>query len=463
MPSFPLRTIPGSAWPAILRGEVGQLWAMFLELQRTQWLSPVEIVEGQLAQLRTLLAHCKQHVPYYQEVMARAGLEPEAVRTLEDFRKFPLLQRRVFQEQVERFHARGLPPGTQPTTTMRTSGTSGMPIEVRQTNLVNLWWFALHLRDLDWCGVDVRGSLAVIRGLGGAGADHQRALEGFSQPSWSQQLALLMETGPSFVMDVHQEPRRQLQWLLRVQPDYLLSYPPNLEFLAGLLVESGQRLRNLRAVLTLGETLTDEARAVIGTGFGAPVHNTYSCVEAGYLASPCPQGHGLHVHSETVLLEVLDEQGRPCGPGETGRVVLTALHNTLTPFIRYEVLDGATLGPERCPCGRGLPLLTHVLGKRRPQFRLPDGRRKDSGFLVRRLRQIGAYHQHQIVQSAADHVVVRLVPARGWTEAHSAQVVSSVRDYFEAPVGVEVQLVERLEVTAAGKFRDVVVSVEQTG
>jgi hypothetical protein len=38
--------------------------------------------------------------------MARTGIEPEAVRTLEDFRRFPLLQRRVFQEQVERFHAR---------------------------------------------------------------------------------------------------------------------------------------------------------------------------------------------------------------------------------------------------------------------------------------------------------------------------------------------------------------------
>jgi hypothetical protein len=29
---------------------------------------------------------------------------------------------------------------------MRTSGTSGMPIEVRQTNLVNLWWFAIANR-----------------------------------------------------------------------------------------------------------------------------------------------------------------------------------------------------------------------------------------------------------------------------------------------------------------------------
>src|SRR5439155_10265812 len=130
--------------------------------------------------------------------------------------------------------------------------------------------------------------------------------------------------------------------------------------------EAGQRLPGLRAIQSIAEALTEEARASVEAAFGVPVKNLYSCMEAGYVASTCPEGHGLHVHAENVLLEVLDEQGRPCRPGETGRVVLTALHNFLTPFVRYEILDGATLGAERCPCGRGLPLLTGVQGRQRP-------------------------------------------------------------------------------------------------
>jgi phenylacetate-CoA ligase len=163
-----------------------------------------------------------------------------------------------------------------------------MPIAVRQTNLVNLWWFAFHLRDLAWCGLDLRGSMAVIRGLGASGAEHDRAMQGYKQACWNEQFPRLFENGPAYVMDIHQDPRRQLQWLLRVQPDYLLSYPPNLEYLAGLLTESGQRLHNLKTILAIGETLTAEAGAAIAAGFGVPVQNTYSCVEAGYLASPCP-------------------------------------------------------------------------------------------------------------------------------------------------------------------------------
>jgi phenylacetate-CoA ligase len=139
---------------------------------------------------------------------------------------------------------------------------------------------------------------------------------------------------------------------------------------------------------------------------------------------------------------------------------LTTLHNFLTPFVRYEILDRAVLGAERCACGRGLPLLTRVEGKARPQFRLSDGRRKDSGYLVRHLRSLGRYRQHQIIQESLDHVIVRLVPNADWTDAESAQVVEALRGYFEAPIRVDVQIVERIELTAAGKVRDVIVKVQ---
>ena len=463
MSFFQLRTIPGNTWPAIPGNEISQLWAMYLELERTQWLDPETLEQSQLAQARTLLAHCAENVPYYRELFRSAGVTPGDVKTLADFRRIPLLQRRVYQEQFAQLVAQKLPAGTKQTTKLRTSGTSGMPIEVWQTNLVNLWWFAFHLRDFQWCDFDARGTLAAIRTIGSSVANRHLLMEGVQLPYWGEPLSQVAQNGVSYAMDIDQEPRRQLEWLRRVQPNYLISYPPNLEYLASLLQEAGERLPGLRAIQTIAETLLDETRQRIEAGFGVPVKNTYSCVEAGYLASPCPAGHGLHVHAENVLFELLDEADQPCRPGETGRVVLTTLHNFLVPFIRYEILDGATLGPERCPCGRGLPLLTQVLGKRRHQFRLPGGRRKDSGFLVRQLRKLGGYRQHQIVQRALDHVLVRLVPSRDWTARHAARVVQWVQEYFEAPVRVEVETVERLPMTRGGKIQDVQIDFQDDG
>src|SRR5262249_33705953 len=108
-------------------------------------------------------------------------------------------------------------------------------------------------------------------------------------------------------------------------------------------------------------------------------------------------------------------------------------------------------------------LLSAVEGKRRPQFRLPDGRRKDSGFLIRNLRQLGGYHQRQIVQRAVDHVIVRLVPDRNWSGEHTALIVALVQGYFQAPIRVEVQTVSRPELTGGGKSREIINELESGG
>src|SRR3954464_10194998 len=98
MPRFPLRKIAGLDWPDVPPGNVSQLWAMYLQLDRTQWLAPAQVQQGQLSQGRALLAPPPQNVPYYRELFAAAGVEPAAVRTVDDFRRVPLLQRRTYQE-----------------------------------------------------------------------------------------------------------------------------------------------------------------------------------------------------------------------------------------------------------------------------------------------------------------------------------------------------------------------------
>jgi len=440
--------------------EASQIWSAYLELDRTQWLDPETIEQQQLAQLRTLLGHAVRNVPYYRRLLTAAGIVPDQIRTLDDFRRIPILQRRTYQEQFLYMYAGVLPAGSVQVSKAHTSGTSGVPVEVLQTNVVALWWLALTMRDLEWCGVDPRGTMVSIRATGKSGDTLDRLLQGIAKPSWGSHIAAVIETGSCHAMDIHQDPRRQLELLHRAEPDYVISFPSNLEFLAGLVVEDGRRIPKLKIIQTIAETLTPETQARIEQAFGVPVKNTYSCSEAGYMASPCPDGHGLHVHAENVILEVLDADGRPCPPGTTGRVVVTTLQNFLTPFVRYEILDEAEVGPARCPCGRGLPLLSRVVGRRHPMFLLPSGRRKISTALVIGLRDLGGTHQFQIVQRAADHVAVRVIPNREWSDEHARRVTRLMHDYFEAPVRVAIESLERFELPTGGKLRVVVSEID---
>jgi phenylacetate-CoA ligase len=109
-----------------------------------------------------------------------------------------------------------------------------------------------------------------------------------------------------------------LEHLLRVDPVYLQSHPFVILGLAQLSAETGRKPGNLREVRTYGETLDPWVRDYCRNVWGVPMVENYSAEELGTIAHQCPQSESLHVQSENVLLEVLDDRDRPCKPGPGG-------------------------------------------------------------------------------------------------------------------------------------------------
>ena len=158
----------------------------------------------------------------------------------------------------------------------------------------------------------------------------------------------------------------------------------------------------------------------------------YSANEVGYIAFRCREQGALHVQSESLLVEVLDDAGQPCAPGETGRVVVTSLHNLATPLLRYEIGDYAEVGAP-CKCGRGLPVLARVQGRVRNLVRTPDGRRYWPVSLGR-IRTVTPIIQAQFVQTALDTVELRVVCSRALSPEETADAVVKTRQALGYPV-----------------------------
>src|SRR5438132_1359691 len=272
--------------------ETHPAWQGYQFLDRSQWWPAADVAAWQLARLRELIAHCQRHVPYYRSALA--GIDPADLRTPDDLRRLPTLDRRTYQERFPEFHAEALPDGDAPAGTLSTSGTSGTPVTVLTTRVVGRVWLACYLRELAWAGVDPTGTLAAVRPLGQTPAGPAEV----RQPFWNPVLTQVIATGPAFGLDVHVPLDRQLAWLRQVNPDYLLSYPSNLDALAGLVAGAGRPVPNLKCVLTVAEAVPDDLKARVEAAFGVPVVNTYSCYEAGYVAVTCPAGHGLPAFAE---------------------------------------------------------------------------------------------------------------------------------------------------------------------
>ena len=171
------------------------------------------------------------------------------------------------------------------------------------------------------------------------------------------------------------------------------------------------------------------------------------------MALQCPTGEHYHVQSEGVLLEVLDEAGKPCAPGEVGRVVVTSLHNFATPLVRYEIGDYAEVGAA-CTCGRSLPVLQRIIGRKRNTLIAPDGRRYYPMFNLRHQTEVAKIRQYQFVQKAADRIEVRLVVSSPLVPSEERAVEAMIQQKLPAGIGLAFVYPQRLERSAGGKFED---------
>ena len=315
-------------------------------------------------------------MPFYGVSLRRAGIKPGHPITDDAWARVPILGRRAVQEAGDRLHATELPPGHGRPVEVRTSGSSGMPVTVRKTELEQFYWQSFTLREELWHGRDLGAKLLAIR------RDDQLAPTATGASlrqlrDWGAPVATVYPTGPMVLLDYRCTIAEQADALRRERPDYLLTFPSNLLALLRHMRAQDLAPAGLRGVRTAGEALAPETRALCSRPLGCvEVTDCYSAAETGNLAFQCPDSppgqERYHVQSESALVEVLDADGRPCAPGATGRVVVTPLHNFAMPLIRYEIGDLAEVGPP-CTCGRTLPVLTRIPGRARDMLTLPGG------------------------------------------------------------------------------------------
>lgn len=448
---IPRSRIAETVWPAIPDQAGAALLAQLFQMESDQWLPPAELERRQFRQLAVLVAYCAEKVPFYRERLAGVRRQAAAGRLdWKAWRSLPLLTRNDLIQNPQSLRTSSYPPGHGQVYKLVTSGSSGHPVTVYGSEHTNLFWKALTLRDYLWHHRDYAGKLAIIRYDRGIFTDHH---DGLRQENWGGFVASLFHTGPAAILDIRTPIPRQAAWLAQEQPDYLLTYPSNLLALARHFAETGTRLTGLRQISTLSETLPPESRELCRAVFGVEIKDMYSSKEVGYMALQCPEFEHYHVQSENVLLEVLDEAGQPCRPGEVGRIVVTPLHNFAMPLLRYDIWDYAEVGAS-CPCGRGLPTLKRILGRVRNMVTLPSGEKRWPSFAVTTWAGKLPIRQFQFVQKTLEEIEARLVTERPLSRDEEEWLTASLQKSFFHPFRIVYCYCAEIPRSGEGKFED---------
>jgi phenylacetate-CoA ligase len=432
------------------------MFAVQQQLMESQWLDPDALRARQFHQAGRLLGHAYDQIPFYRHRLEAAGYRPDGPLTAEIWRRIPDLTRADIQRESDALGCRTPHPSHGADIVVRSSGSTGKPITVYVSEVARFFTNAFALRDHLWQGRDRSCKIAEIR-VGGPQTGPKPDGEGTAP--WADSAKAVTSAGSSPKFDIQQPIERQAEWLVKTNPDYFVTHPSNLLYLARHCKANGIELPLLRQVATTTEVLDPEVRAACREAWGVEVADVYSSTEAGVLALQCPEHEHYHVQAEGTLLEVLDGD-RVCQPGEVGRVVATRLHNFAMPLIREEVGDYAEVG-EPCPCGRGLPVLKRILGRARNLVTLPTGERYWPVLGGRSLTAVAPIRQYQIVQTSVEQVTARLVVPRKLTGEEEAKIKEIICDRLGYPFDLTLTYHDEIPRGPGGKFEDFLSEIAQ--
>jgi phenylacetate-coenzyme A ligase PaaK-like adenylate-forming protein len=419
-------------------GKIGDLLKLTCTLpafRRREWADPGSYRSLVETRLRRVVQVAARRVPHYRDLFHRTGLDPDDIRSPEDLVKVPITTNEVLRALPRKMVvAEGHP--FEGLVDRYSSGSTGITLHTYLTPRER------YLQALN--------AMRVFRSGGYRARDILLDLtEPFiPPPRWIERLKLFRKKYIPHTEDIREQIEKMLAW----GPEVILTLPTILDLLLDAVVEHSAVLGAVfrpRLVYTVGEHLSERLRKRSMEVLGCDPIDVYGATEVGPIAFQCPERDGYHINADGLVVEVVDAEGRPLPPGETGRVLVTGLQNETMPFVRYSVGDLGRLRGGRCRCGRGLPLMESVQGRIVEALFRSDGKSISAYGPIMVMETGQGVDRYQLLQDRPGALVVRFVG----TLDNRGDIVSGLKKFLGDDLHVEFEEVDSLGTVGGGKFK----------
>ena len=413
-------------------------------LEESQWWSPAELRALQERKLRRLVSHVYRNVPFYRRWMDEHGIRPKDVRTLDDLHLLPIVDKHVLVANFpDDLRDHSLPP--EQLIEAASSGSTGERLHYWTTKAQKAKKWAGLFRWWELTGWQFGQPYATFQLAPNQGL---RGVPLLGNLEW----LMLRHRWLSAAQMTDAVLAGYVERLRSDRPVLFRSYASTVYYLAEAMLGAGLHVA-IPAILTTGETLSDYQRETIERAFEpGRVFNEYGG-DGMQIACECERHDGLHINAETHIVEIV-RGGEPVPDGELGEIVLTNLEATATPFIRYNIHDVGALNRTPCACGRGLPRLSRLEGRLTDLFVTADGHwltvHQFTAFFARQVPSVQAF---QVIQRAADDVLIKLVVDDAFNDADRQRIIETFRSYLGPDNTFTLELVDEIPTTPSGKRR----------
>jgi len=411
-------------------------------LEKSQWWSKQELKNYQSEKLRHLIKHAYDNTPYYRSIFKENHLTPNDIKSIKDLVKIPILTKEIVRNNFQEMVATNIDKNSL----MRfsTSGTTGEPLVFFSEKRLEFFNFGPYMwRQYRWGGQEFNDLKALLGSHIFKPNKNGKKEIGFCNPARNQLILssydINRKNAPLFA-----------EVLNKYKPKVIGTFPASLEALIGFFKEYGiKRPVQPKAVFTNSEVLYPWQRKLISEYFGCEVFDVYCLEERVVIAAECEKHTKHHIFSEYGIVELV-EDGYPVSEDKAGEIVATSLNNYGMPFIRYNTKDVGYFVKENCPCGRGLPLLG-LIGGRKRNFVVSKSGSVISITIVDIPNATDNVQQFQFVQREQGRLELKIIRKKDFTQTDLGKIEKKVREKFSDDMEVEISFVDSITKTQTGK------------
>ena len=437
--------IRGVLFPLQERLKHHQTMQFIREMEAAQWLPLPRLRELQDKRVRVLISHGVRTTAYYPRAFRDNGIEPAAIHGVADLQQLPFLTKEIVRgnledlKSAEAIHVHRFATG----------GSTGAPLifylgATRESSDVAARW-----RAEGWWGVGIGDPEFVIWGAP-AELKKQDHIRDLRDRFMRTRLLSAFEMNAATMS-------RYLDLMERSGCRRVFGYPSSIALLCEHARKQGRDLKKLgvKAVFVTAEYLWDHWRKTISEAFGCPVANGYGGRDSGFIAHECPQG-GMHITADRLAVEIVSAEGRVLPPGQLGEIVVTHFDTREMPLIRYRTGDMGVLAENPCPCGRTLPLLERVEGRKTDFVIAPDGRVLHGLSLIYILREIEGIEQFRITQKTLREFDIEIVTNAVYKVTSETRIRDGFMQRLRTAVSIAIRYSPQIATSASGKYRYVI-------
>lgn len=391
---------------------------------------------------KEIVAYHLKHNKSYQAFVGKTSFD--------NWNELPVMTKKEFQKPLkERLSERYSPSNVY---VNKTSGSSGAPFIFAKDKFCHALTWANNIRCFGWFGIDFNTSL-------------QARFYGIPFDFISNKKERIKDLlGNRYRFTIFNLSDAVLEKVLikfkNKKFDYINGYTSSVVLFAKFLQKKGIVLTTvcptLKCCIVTSEMLFDDDKMLLEKQFGVPVINEYGASELDLIAFQNPAGEW-QINSETLFVEVLDEENNVLPNGKEGRIVITSLYNKAHPFIRYDIGDVGILDEKSTSKKR---ILKKLIGRTNDIAVLPSGKKSPGLTFYYVTKSIieddGNVKEFVIKQIKIDTFNIEYVSEFELSKVQIQQIEKAITTYLENNLTFSFVRKEKLERSKSGKLKQFV-------